>query len=50
MPPDLVEAYWKLRRLAPRALRIIERRKAVSPAVAAYATTLVPKATTFTAT
>lgn len=35
---------WKLRRLAPRTLRIIERRKGEQPILAAYEATLVPAA------
>ncbi|UQA61681.1 hypothetical protein [Polyangium aurulentum] len=34
---------WKLRRLAPRAKRVYERRSAESPVLTAYSTTLPPK-------
>ena len=40
---------WKLRRLAPRTIRVIERRGSEHPAVQAYASTLVPKAEAFVA-
>jgi hypothetical protein len=40
-------AFWKLRRLAPRAIRVVQRRGTESPALAAYSATLVPKAETF---
>ena len=40
---------WMLRRLAPRAKRIIERRKSSSAALAAYERTLVPAADRFIA-
>ena len=40
---------WKLRRLAPRARRIIERRKAEAPVLQAYEPTLVPAAEGFMA-
>lgn len=35
---------WKLRRLAPRALRVLERRKSEAPVLAAYEPRLVPAA------
>lgn len=38
---------WMLRRLAPRALRIVNRRSTESPAIAAFLPTLVPKAEAF---
>lgn len=40
---------WKLRRLAPRALRIIDRRKGDAPVLMAYEPTLVPAAGAFMA-
>lgn len=40
-------AFWKLRRLAPRAERVLRRRGAVSAAIAAYAATLAAKITAF---
>jgi hypothetical protein len=39
---------WKLRRLAGRVIRIIQRRKASSPVIGAYEGTTVPKARAFT--
>ena len=36
--------HWKLRRLAPRALRVLERRKNESPIIMAYAGSLTAKA------
>lgn len=39
--------YWKLRRLAPRAIRVIERRRGESGVLEAYAGTLIPKAEAF---
>ena len=41
---------WKLRRLAPRALRVLERRKSEAPVLAAYEPRLVPVAERFIAT
>jgi hypothetical protein len=41
--------FWKLRRLAPRALRVVARRSPESRAVAAYAATVGPKAQAFVA-
>ena len=38
---------WKLRRLAPRAVRVINRRVNDSRAIKAYEETLIPKAQTF---
>ena len=35
---------WKLRRLAPRAKRVIERRKGDAPVIAAYEHTVTPAA------
>ncbi|HWN67109.1 MAG TPA: hypothetical protein VNM90_05685 [Haliangium sp.] len=35
---------WKLRRLAPRAKRVIERRKSDAPVISAYENTLTPAA------
>ncbi|HWN71424.1 MAG TPA: hypothetical protein VNM90_27485 [Haliangium sp.] len=35
---------WKLRRLAPRAKRVIERRRADAPVIAAYEHTVIPAA------
>lgn len=40
---------WKLRRLAPRAKRVIERRKDEAPVMLAYEASLVPAADTFIA-
>ena len=40
---------WKLRRLAPRAKRVQARRSADAPVLAAYTTTLPPKADAFVA-
>jgi hypothetical protein len=39
-----VTPHWKLRRLAPRAIRIVKRRATESPAIAAFEQTTVPKA------
>lgn len=41
---------WKLRRLAARAQRILERRSSESPAIAAFNNTLLPVATDFITT
>lgn len=41
---------WKLRRLAARTLRVIERHKTAAPVVAAFEITLAPKATEFVET
>lgn len=41
---------WKLRRLAPRAKRVIERRQGDAPVMAAYANTMIPAADRFMAT
>jgi hypothetical protein len=38
---------WKLRRLAPRAKRVLERRKQEAPVLLAYEPTLVPAADTY---
>jgi hypothetical protein len=38
---------WKLRRLAPRALRVLERRKSEAPVLVAYEPKLVPLAERF---
>ncbi len=38
---------WKLRRLAPRALRVLERRKSEAPMLVAYEPKLVPAAERF---
>jgi hypothetical protein len=38
---------WKLRRLAPRALRVLERRKGEAPMLVAYEPKLVPAAERF---
>lgn len=35
---------WKLRRLAPRGIRIVKRRASEMPAVAAFVATMVPRA------
>jgi hypothetical protein len=40
---------WKLRRLAPRAKRVIERRKGDAPVIAAYEHTVTPAADQFMA-
>lgn len=40
---------WKLRRLAPRALRIIKRRAGTSPALAAHLSTMGPQAEAYVA-
>lgn len=40
---------WKLRRLAPRALRVLDRHKAKSPAIAAFTDKMVPTAEAFIA-
>jgi hypothetical protein len=40
---------WKLRRLAPRAKRVIERRKGDAPVIAAYEQTVIPAADRFMA-
>lgn len=40
---------WKLRRLAPRAKRVIERRKQQAPVLLAYELTLIPAADAFIA-
>ncbi len=40
---------WKLRRLAPRAVRILKRRAGASPAVGAHMATVGPQAETYTA-
>lgn len=40
---------WKLRRLAPRALRVLERRKSEAPALVAFEPKLVPAAERFMA-
>jgi hypothetical protein len=40
---------WKLRRLAPRAKRIIERRKGDAPVIAAYEHTVTPAADSYMA-
>jgi hypothetical protein len=40
---------WKLRRLAPRALRVLERRKSEAPVLAAYEPKLVPLAQVYIA-
>lgn len=39
--------HWKLRRLAPRAKRVLARRSAEAPALAAYSATLPAKADAF---
>ncbi|MBI5482790.1 MAG: hypothetical protein HY906_28300 [Deltaproteobacteria bacterium] len=41
-------AFWKLRRLGPRAVRILQRRKTGSKVIAAYEATLPPKVNAFT--
>ena len=41
---------WKLRRLAPRSLRVLERRKSEAPVLAAYEPRLVPVAERFMTT
>jgi hypothetical protein len=38
---------WKLRRLAPRAIRIVKRRSSDSTVIATFATSMVPKAETY---
>jgi hypothetical protein len=40
---------WKLRRLAPRAVRVLERRKSEAPVLAAYEPKLLPVAERFIA-
>jgi hypothetical protein len=40
---------WKLRRLAPRAKRVLERRKSEAPVLAAYEPKLIPAADLFVA-
>ena len=40
--------FWKLRRLAPRAKRVIARRGAENPVLSVFAITLPPKADAFT--
>ena len=40
---------WKLRRLAPRAARILKRRSGTSPVMGAHATTIVPQVEAFMA-
>lgn len=42
-----MENLWKLRRLAPRALRVLERHKALDAAIAAYEHTLQPAAAAY---
>jgi hypothetical protein len=44
-----VTPQWKLRRLAPRAVRIANRRAQQSPALAAFLATLAPKAEAYVA-
>jgi hypothetical protein len=39
--------YWKLRRLAPRVIRVQGRRAAESPVIGAFGVTLVPKANAY---
>lgn len=39
-----VTPHWKLRRLAPRAIRIVKRRASESPVIASFEATTVPKA------
>lgn len=41
--------HWKLRRLAPRAIRIVKRRAAESPVLATYEPTIVAKANAYMA-
>jgi hypothetical protein len=45
----MVDPKWKLRRLAPRALRVLTRRAAESPVLKAFETTLFPSAAAFIA-
>ncbi len=45
-----VTPHWKLRRLAPRALRIVKRRAAESPALQTFVVTTVPKAESYIST
>ena len=40
---------WKLRRLADRTLRVLERKSASTPALAAFKDTLIPKTQAFIA-
>ncbi len=44
-----VTPHWKLRRLAPRAIRVVKRRATESPVIASFDQSLVPKANAYVA-